>query len=138
MKKKLKPSTPTFNRFIFDLFWLCPATFREKNSEENSWNQLNDKKKSSLHLKKSEYKLEAQTYNLKHKFYTYSWYIMRDHILRNYTISLSYRGNIPHHIHLIIYLTWVIYREIYHISWSWKQLYSFYLLINLKQKSYLV
>jgi hypothetical protein len=74
--------------------------------------------------KKSAYKLQAQAYNLKHKFYTYSWYIVRDHILHDYTISLSYRGNIPHHIHLIIYLTWVIYREIYHFSWSWKQLYS--------------
>jgi hypothetical protein len=134
----MKPFTPLFNRSIVDLFWLCPATFREKNSQENSWYQLNNcKKKSSLHRKKSEYKLEGQVYNLNHKFYTYSWDIVRDHILLDYTLSLSYRGNIPHHIHLIIYLTWVIYREIY-ISWSWKQLYSVYLLINLKQKSYLV
>ena len=72
---------------------------------------------------------------LKHKFYTYSWDIMRDHILHDYTISLSYWGNTPHHIHLIIYLTWVLYHEIYHISWSWKQLYSVYLLIYLKQTS---
>ena len=31
-----------------DLFWLCPATFNNFSPEENSWNQLNNWKKSCL------------------------------------------------------------------------------------------
>ena len=44
----MKPSTPPFKTVIFDLFWPCPATFGKQFSEENSWNQLNNWKISSL------------------------------------------------------------------------------------------
>jgi hypothetical protein len=40
--------TPLFKWSIFDLFWLCPATFVNFSPEENSWNQLNNWKKLSL------------------------------------------------------------------------------------------
>jgi hypothetical protein len=40
--------TPPVKWFIFDLFWLCPATFGNFSAEENSCYQLNNWQKSSL------------------------------------------------------------------------------------------
>jgi hypothetical protein len=37
-----------FQKGHFDLFWLYPASVRIFVSQENSWNQLNNWKKSSL------------------------------------------------------------------------------------------
>ena len=34
------------SKWLFDLFWPCPAPFGKQFSEENSWNQLNNWKKT--------------------------------------------------------------------------------------------
>jgi hypothetical protein len=47
--KQLKPSTSSFKKVIFYLFWLCPAIFWISFSQKNSWNQLNNWQKSSLY-----------------------------------------------------------------------------------------
>ena len=49
-KITLKPSTPLFREVRFGKFWLCPATFGFFFHRTNSWNQLNNWKKSYLQI----------------------------------------------------------------------------------------